>query len=222
MTPGKSKRALPTGPHSLSRVQVEQSQRERLYVAMIESVAAKGYAQTSVADVLARSGVSRATFYAFFNTKEECFRATYEKAAEQVASSMASSIQDLIQKSSESGRPQDALAQIDWVLALYLDMLASQPALAKAFLVEVYAAGPAAVRQRQASLEGFIDVISYALRDRPDVFGGGQEQRFAVRALVHAVSSMVTNMVGLNETERLPTLHAPLMGFVRQLLNPSA
>ena len=48
-------RALPRGPHQLSRDEVRRSQRERLLEAMTEAVAEKGYANTVVADVVARS-----------------------------------------------------------------------------------------------------------------------------------------------------------------------
>src|SRR5690606_27791454 len=82
-------RPLPRGPHDLTRAEVRQSQRERLYMAMIDAVAAKGYASTTVADVVARSGVSRATFYELFEGKDDCFRATYAQAAAQFATSLA-------------------------------------------------------------------------------------------------------------------------------------
>jgi AcrR family transcriptional regulator len=184
-------------------------------MAMIESVAEKGYAQTSVADVLSRSGVSRATFYALFQDKEACFRATYQQAAAQIAAVMGSGIQAMFAGTSDHG-PLDPLAQVDWVLGLYLEMLASQPAFAKAFLVEVYAAGPEAIRQRQASLEGFIDVIAFVLRDTE--LKGNVEKRVVIRTLVHAISSMVTQMVGVGEAERLPELRKPVMELAASLI----
>jgi AcrR family transcriptional regulator len=42
---------------------VISSQRDRLLEAMIAAVAEKGYGATTVADVIAGAGVSRATFY---------------------------------------------------------------------------------------------------------------------------------------------------------------
>jgi AcrR family transcriptional regulator len=211
-----AKRPLPHGPHDLTREQVEQSQRERLYIAIIEGVAKKGYAQTSVADVLSRSGVSRATFYELFKDKGECFRAAYAKAAEQIASVLASGIQQFF--TGNAGN-KDPLLKLEWVLGLYLDMLASQPAFAKAFLVEVFAAGPEAIWQRQASLEQFVDVVAFTLRDQKGVFGEGPDQRFAIKVLVHAVSSMVTAMIGTGETARLPELKKPLLKVAAGLMS---
>src|SRR5207249_11332900 len=55
-------RVLPRGPHGLAREVVQASQRARMLDAMAEAVAEKGYGAVSVADVIARAGVSRKTF----------------------------------------------------------------------------------------------------------------------------------------------------------------
>ena len=66
-------RPLPRRPRGLTRDEVLASQRGRMIAAMAETVAAKGYAATTVADVVARAGVSRKTFYEHFADREECF-----------------------------------------------------------------------------------------------------------------------------------------------------
>ncbi len=214
----KKTRALPRGPHGLSREQVEQSQRNRLLMAMVDAVAARGYSQTSVADVLERSGVSRATFYAQFKDKEDCFRAAYETAAGQIATMMTNGLRALLATSAAGpGGQRDPFALIDRVLTVYFDILASQPALARTFLIEVYAAGPKAIEQRRKSLDLFIDLVMGVLRTRPGLFGPGLDQRFAVTMLVNAISSMVTNLVGMGEYSRLKELKEPLLTLARDL-----
>src|ERR1022692_3547086 len=69
---------LPHGPHGLGREAVTRHQRARLYGGMAESVYQRGYAATSVADVIALAGVSRRAFYEQFSNKEACFLATYD------------------------------------------------------------------------------------------------------------------------------------------------
>src|SRR3977135_2675206 len=86
-------RALPRGPHGLSREEVEVSQRARLLQAATEAVAELGYVKTTVADVLARAGVSRATFYQLFRDKEDCFLAAYQLNADFVAAVMAAELE---------------------------------------------------------------------------------------------------------------------------------
>jgi AcrR family transcriptional regulator len=58
---------------------VISSQRDRLFEAMIAAVAEKGYGATTVADVIAGAGVSRATFYELFGDKEDCFIAAHDE-----------------------------------------------------------------------------------------------------------------------------------------------
>jgi AcrR family transcriptional regulator len=70
---------LPRGRHGLSREAVEGSQRTRLLRAMVDVMADKGYAGTSVADILRRARVSRETFYELFSSKEDCFMSAFEQ-----------------------------------------------------------------------------------------------------------------------------------------------
>src|SRR6266498_996015 len=57
---------LPSGRHGLTRETIVASQRGRLLDAMAAAVAEKGYAETTVSDVVDRAGVSRRTFYEQF------------------------------------------------------------------------------------------------------------------------------------------------------------
>lgn len=207
-----SKKRLPRGPHHLSRDQVAQSQRERLLEAMAEAVAEKGYARTSVADVLSLAGVSRATFYKLFKDKDDCFRAAFDAFAERLAELMASVLEGVRLAGST-----DPIVKLDRVVTTYLAVLQNTPALARTFLVEVYAAGPEAIAQRRESLERFIDVVAETHRGETGLLGTDPEQRFAVTAVVSAVSSMVTHAVGTGQFEEIPKLREPILDVVRKI-----
>src|SRR5437899_6823934 len=75
-------RVLPRGPHGLSRDQIVASQRARLLAGAIEAVAARGYVGTAVADIIARAGVSRRTFYELYEDRDACVAEAYEVATE--------------------------------------------------------------------------------------------------------------------------------------------
>src|SRR5690242_3020391 len=64
--------------HRTAREAVMASQRGRVLEAMVKAVAEKGYAATTIADVVARAGVSRRTFYEQFRDKEACFLAAFD------------------------------------------------------------------------------------------------------------------------------------------------
>ena len=210
-------RALPRGPHGLSREEVELSQRARLLQATTEAVAELGYVKTTVADILARAGVSRATFYQLFRDKEDIFLAAYKNNADFVAAVMGMQLDQL----KAAGADLDPLERLDHVQRVFLSALRSAPALARVFLVEVYAAGPAAIEQRRASLEQFVDIVAETHRGESGVLGTKPSQRFAAQAFVGAVSSLVTNAVGVGETDDLPSLREPLMKLAAQITQKS-
>jgi AcrR family transcriptional regulator len=206
------KRPLPRGPHGLSRAEVQRSQRDRLLQATTDAVADLGYVKVSVADILERAGVSRATFYQLFRGKAECFEAAYRETAELVAAVLVAELDDM-----RADQEHDPLVRLDRVLGTYLEVLQAAPALARVFLVEVYAAGPAAIEQRRESLEHFVDVVAETFRGQSGLLGAEPQQRFAAEVMVGAVSSMVTNIVGVGEPERLSSLREPLVGLAAQL-----
>src|SRR3546814_12078380 len=126
-----------------------------MLLAMAEATADKGFVGTSVADVLKRAGVSRETFYQHFSDKQDCFLAAFDAAGELLVAGLAPSL-------AESGSP---LERFEPAFGAYVDQLTSQPAFARLFLVEVYAAR-AAAPERPLPLH---PPIAAALADLPAV-----------------------------------------------------
>src|SRR3954471_9945682 len=124
--------ALPRGRHAAPRAVVRESQRGRMLAAMASAVGEKGYGAVAVADVIARAGVSRKTFYEHFDDKEECFLAAWEAGVEILFAAIAHS---------QEGAP-GPVERMRASLRAYLETLASEPAFARSFLIEVVAAGP--------------------------------------------------------------------------------
>ena len=84
-------------------------------------------------------------------------------------------------------------------------------------LIEVYAAGPRALQQRNRSVQEFVDVLNEALEGQDGVFGSVDQQRFAAQLLVGGVSSLVTTMVGEGQMDELAGLRGPLMTLFERL-----
>lgn len=211
--PATPHRRLPRGPHGLSREEVEQSQRDRLLTGAAEAVAEKGYAATSVADILRRAGVSRTTFYQLFDDKLDCFLAANRMASEVVSTVIADEMSRL-----EAAGPLTPIERLDRLLAGYLETLVEFPVLARVFLVEVYAAGSEAIEQRRVALEGFVDLVATTIGG--EEAGDGSDARVVAEVLVAAVSSMVTNAVGVGRADRLREMHRPLMALATRVLDP--
>jgi AcrR family transcriptional regulator len=198
---------LPRGRHRLTREQVTTSQRERMLVAMADAVAELGYAKTSVAEVIQRAGVSRETFYEQFANKEDAFLAAYDGAAEIVAHEIGDELGQVFGRSSV-----DVYEKVDAILTRYLEALASEPAVAKTFLVEVYAAGPEALKRRVEVQQRFVDLIAMI------VGAEDERQRFACEALVAAVSQLVTQRVAAGRGAELEELGEPLRDLAGVML----
>ena len=201
MTARTAPKRLPRGRHGLSREEVAESQRERMLRACADAVAEKGYAKTSVADVLTRAGVSRETFYEQFSSKEDCFLETFERAGRDPARA---------RRGSPNGETLEQ--RFDALLTAYLETLAAEPAYARVYLVDSHAAGPEALRRRAALQARFVDALVelFDLRE--------PHERFACEVLVAAVGSMVTTRVALGDHETLPELRAPILDLVQRVI----
>lgn len=141
---------IPRGRHSLSPDEVAISQLVRLVRALAECVGERGYAHTTVAHVVARAGVSRRTFYEHFSDKEAAFLAAYDLFA---------SILEARLIEANGTDVADYRGVLRNRLAAYLEGLAAEPALARALLVEVQGAGPAALARRRAIHERWTSLI---------------------------------------------------------------
>src|SRR4051794_24535271 len=94
MTASPPTRPLPRGRHAAPREVVWESQRGRMLAAMATAVGEKGYAEVAVADVIARAGVSRKTFYEHFENKQQCFLAAYDAGVEMMLGAIDEAIAD--------------------------------------------------------------------------------------------------------------------------------
>ncbi len=72
---------LPRGPHRLTDEQVAEDQRRRLIAAMIQFAGKRGYAATTVAELIKRAGVSRKTFYEHFSDRKPLLIAAFDDVA---------------------------------------------------------------------------------------------------------------------------------------------
>ena len=203
---------LPRGRHGLSRDQVVGSQRDRILLALAEAMAEKGFVSTTVADVLLRAGVSRETFYQQFSSKVDAFSAAFDAAAELLFAQAVAAFPAEGAGGAGPAAPTTPLDRFEAAFSAYLDTLADNPAFARVFLVEVYAAGPEAIARRAALQGRIVDVLA----DQLEV--GTEQGRFACEVLVAAVGSLVTVPLVRGDLEALRALRTPVTALVRTAL----
>jgi AcrR family transcriptional regulator len=190
---------LPRGHHNLSREEVRAAQRGRLLMGIVAVVAEEGYAGATVAAVLKRARISRETFYL----------AAFDEAAKLLIRMIEGAL----------GSPDEpVLVRLDRVLSTYLGALSAAPALARTFLIEVYGAGHAAVSRRIAVQERFAVTIADVIT-RGQRWQRGLDPQFIGRAVIGAVSALVTAHVDAGEYDQLAGLRPQLVEFVAALLD---
>jgi AcrR family transcriptional regulator len=192
-------RRLPRGPHRLAPEEVLASQRGRMLEAMAHAVAGKGYAATTVADVVGGAGVSRKTFYEHFRDKEECFLAAWDAGVQVLV--------DAVERAALEAEGEWR-GHIRAGVRAYLHALAAQPDFARTFLIEVLAAGPEALERRAEVHARFAELLktlheSYRA-DHPDEIPELPDEVFI--ATVGAVNELVTDRVRKGRTAELPEL----------------
>lgn len=198
--------SLPRGPHGLGRDVVLASQRRRMLDAMTRAVAEKGFTATTVADVVAGAGVSRKTFYEHFRDRDDCFMSAYEDGLRTLREAMVEATAHAEQ------RGDDAVEQLRASVRAYLAFLADRPATARTFVLEVLAAGPAALARRGAAYREYADVTRLwhrQARARHPEYREVPDEIYA--AVVGAGHGMVTEQICLGRTTELRELEPVLM-----------
>ena len=179
------------------------TQRGRMLRAVLGAVAEKGYARMTVADVVARAGVSRRTFYEHFRDKEDCFLAAYEAATEIV---IAGILDALRQRPDDDWRTRVRIA-----LDTYTGALAAEPQFARALLIDVLGAGPRAVELRQRVYDRFVAqwrVLADDAREEDPSLGPIDD--LVLRALVGGIGELTQRQVLTEGAAALPRL-APVL-----------
>jgi AcrR family transcriptional regulator len=142
---------LPPGRHGLSRAFVAQNQRERILAAVADVTSVASYAEMTVEDIIVTAGVSRRTFYEHFKNKDDAFLAAYDEVTARLVEQILAAVNAA---DGFAGRARAGLGA-------FLDFLAREPAFARMCLVEALAAGPEAIKRRNAVMRAFADLIEH-------------------------------------------------------------
>jgi AcrR family transcriptional regulator len=154
--------------------QVLQAPRLRLVNALATAAAEKGYAATTIADIVRHAHVSKRTFYEHFADKEACLLAGYE----HVSGMMMDVLRD-------ARIPPDRhwTERVRAITAAYLDALEQMPTVHRALLLEVQAAGAEAYRLRARTQRRFADLLCELVEEGRRQHRGGMPELPPVLAL---------------------------------------
>jgi AcrR family transcriptional regulator len=162
---------------------------------MLQAVGTRGYEQTSVQDAVAEAGLYRQAFYDAFNDKEDCYLQAIDAGSAWIELAMREAA---VEATTWRGQLRGALSGL-------LAFLEEQPAVARAVLVEVHAAGPNAVEKRTEAMERAV-----AMMDKAREEGDGMAPEIAAEAVVAGILAVLHTRLSANQTsgfiELLPEL----------------
>jgi AcrR family transcriptional regulator len=175
--------------------------RERLLEAMLTTSAELGYEQVAVRHVIERAKTSRATFYKHFDDREDCFAQAHRDACEW-----------LYRRLTGAARRQSSWREgVRAGLAELLEFCANQPAIAKALLVEVHAAGSRAIERRRALMERLARALDSG---REDSAKGQAPPKVAPDFIVGAIDTLLAAKLMDGEAAKAPEMLPGLLHFV--------
>ncbi len=184
---------LPPGRHGLPRSFVEANQRQRILDAVADVISLTGYQAMSVEDVVGTAGVSRRTFYDTFKSKEDAFLTAYE----EIGMRLVLAVKDVYDASNSF--PDGVVA----CLRTFLEFVASLPHYADMCIVEVLAAGPAALARRNAVMKAMADLLEKGAATMQD---GITPPKLTAETIVGGIYEVVYARVLQGKTRELPSL----------------
>jgi AcrR family transcriptional regulator len=171
------------------RKEAERNQRERLFAAMVATVAEKGYEATTVADLVKLSGVSRSAFYRHYDDKQACFLAAVE-----------SLVGPTLDKLGEDVSAPPGVERARQAFEGLFRLIVEQPAAAKMCIVEVYAAGPEGAALVDRSMDQATELAVRMLAQVPEREGLPPE---LVRAIVGGIQKTIHKRLYRGQEEEL-------------------
>jgi AcrR family transcriptional regulator len=131
--------------------------RTRLLQGMARAVAHKGYADTTIADIVREASVSRRTFYENFPDKAECLIALYEAASGHAIAQLRSAI-----------APQaEWQQQVGQAMTAYFGVLASNPVLLRTLFIDILSLGPPGLAARRRANQELVHLMLEVVNHRP-------------------------------------------------------
>jgi AcrR family transcriptional regulator len=170
---------------------------ERLIAASIEAVAAKGYAGTTIEEIVGRAGVSLSTFYEHFDGKEEVVLAALDAGRARLFALSYPAYRRAKEWPGAAGASFEAM----------FAFLAAEPSLARMAMVEIYASGSKALDRRDDTIEALQRFLEPGYQISP------QTPPIAAEAIGGAIYALAYEQIRREGPESLPRV-APMATYL--------
>ena len=199
---------LSPGPTGMGHEHVAAHQRARLRGAVIQAAGGKGYAGTSVAELIKLAGISRRAFYELYESKEACFLASWERLLGESAQHIVTAYQG----------ETDVISALRAAYQAFVTELIENPREARVVIVDVLALGPAAVERA----EGIRLDFEATLVQNPELVGGFTLTPTVLTAILSGVWQVARRRLLEDRLEELRDLGDELLLWVAAYNSPAA
>jgi AcrR family transcriptional regulator len=160
--------------------------RRRLLDALSASIAADGYRNTTVADIVRRAHTSRRTFYEHFADKEACFVALLTDANAEMIRQISAAVDPRASRES----------QVRQAVEAWITCAESEPVLTLSWIRDVPSLGAAARRLQRDTMEAFVVMIQALCgTERWQAAGAGPVPRQLVILLLGGLRELTATTV---------------------------
>ncbi|HJV75785.1 MAG TPA: helix-turn-helix domain-containing protein [Noviherbaspirillum sp.] len=185
---------------------LQDTHRHRLLEGMAQAVAVKGYADTTIADIVREAAVSRRTFYEHFPTKADCLIALYEAASRNALNVLREAIDPA----------RDWQDQVEQAMTAYFGCLSQNPVLMRTLFIEILGLGAAGLAARRRVND---EITAFMLKVVNTTRGVRKRKaplsRDMAMAIVGGINELVLQAIERNRLGRLQELAVPAIQLVR-------
>ncbi|MEO7392518.1 MAG: TetR/AcrR family transcriptional regulator [Ramlibacter sp.] len=180
--------------------------RHRLLEGMAHVVAAKGYGDTTIADIVREASVSRRTFYEHFSTKAACLISLYEASSHNALKVLKGAIDPA----------HEWQTQIERALAAYLGCMAQNPVLMRTLFIEILGLGTAGLQARRRVNQEIADFMLGVVNGREGSPKRGKPLPGGLAvAVVGGINELVLEYIEQDRVAHLLELVEPSSQLVR-------
>jgi AcrR family transcriptional regulator len=184
----------------------EQEQRHRVLSGLANALVHKGYADITIADIVAHAAISRRTFYEHFDTKAHCFLALFETVSVDGVKVLARQIQTGIAWQQ----------QVELALQAYFEWMKKNPVLLRTLFIDILALGAEGLKVRRKVHDQIADFINKTLEQ--DQGQAKSVPRAHLVAMVGGIHELVLEQLEIGELSDPAELAKLAAQFVRSVL----
>jgi AcrR family transcriptional regulator len=176
---------------------LNREHRSRVLEGMAHAVSRKGFADTTIADIVGEASVSRRTFYEHFSSKAECLIALYGAASHNALKVLRDAIDPA----------HGWETQVESALRAYLGCLASNPVLVRTLFIEILHLGAEGLEARRRVNQELADFILKTVDSKT------LTPKLAM-AIVGGINELVLEYIEQDKVSKLEELVAPSSSLV--------